>query len=289
MNTPTAIKIPERSSGLGLLGSSGACPCSDVQEPAGWGALIINADDWGQDRDTTDRTLDCIRCATVSSVSAMVFMEDSERAAAMALEHRVSTGLHLNLTSPFSASGVATTLVEHQQRLTRHLRCHRLAPVVYHPALSSSFEYVVRVQLDEFQRLYGVSPERIDGHHHMHLCSNVVFGKLLPPGTIVRRNFSFRSGEKGLANRLYRNSIDRILRKRHDTTDYMFALPPLNFPDRWRRIFSLARQFSVEVETHPMNLAEYLYLTQGEVLQQADGVPIATSYAIPCRRFAVAA
>jgi len=45
------------------------------------GRLIINADDWGCDRGATDRTLDCIMRGTVSSVSAMVFMADSERSA----------------------------------------------------------------------------------------------------------------------------------------------------------------------------------------------------------------
>jgi predicted glycoside hydrolase/deacetylase ChbG (UPF0249 family) len=289
MKNMPGSRIPEKSSGLAVLELSGAGAGSDSQEPAGPGALIINADDWGRDRNTTNRALDCIRCATVSSASAMVFMEDSERAAATALEHKVSTGLHLNFTTPFSASGVALKLAEHQQKLTRHLRLHRLAPVVYHPALSVSFEYVVKAQLEEFQRLYGLKPERIDGHHHMHLCANVIFGNLLPSGTIVRRNFSFSTGEKGLANRVYREVIDRIIRRRHDTTDLMFALPPLDPPDRLRRIFALTGQFSVEVETHPVHLAEYRYLTQGEVLRQAEGLPIAASYAIPYRRFTAAA
>ena len=40
------------------------------------GLLILNADDWGRDRLTTDRILDCCLLEAVSSVSAMVFMED---------------------------------------------------------------------------------------------------------------------------------------------------------------------------------------------------------------------
>src|SRR5215467_1795586 len=66
------------------------------------GLLFVNADDWGRTRDTTDKTYDCIRRRSVSSVSAMVFMEDSERAAKLAQEHKIETGLHLNLTAPFS-------------------------------------------------------------------------------------------------------------------------------------------------------------------------------------------
>ena len=38
--------------------------------------LIVNADDWGLDRQTTDRTLECCLPGAVSSVSAVVFMED---------------------------------------------------------------------------------------------------------------------------------------------------------------------------------------------------------------------
>ena len=282
-------KIAEPSTGPGVLEVSAAGASADVHDCARRGALIINADDWGRDRNTTDRILDCVLCATVSSVSGMVFMEDSERAAATARQHNVSTGLHLNFTTPFSGTGVSPKLAEHQRRLTQHLRRNRFAPVLYRPALGVSFEYVVKAQLDEFRRLYGAGPERIDGHHHMHLCANVVFGNLLPKGTIVRRNFSFRAGEKGLANRLYRDLIDRVIRRRHDTTDYMFALPPLSPSHRLQRIFALAEQFAVELETHPVDPAEYRYLIEGEVLRQAGGVPITPNYALCCRRFGAAA
>ncbi len=122
------------------------------------GILIMNADDWGRDRLTTDRILDCCLLGAVSSVSAMVFMEDSERAAAIARERGIEGGLHLNLTTPFSGSGVAAGLAEHQQRIARHLLRHRLAQIVFHPGLMRSFEYVAAAQLDEFRRLYGAAP-----------------------------------------------------------------------------------------------------------------------------------
>src|SRR5882724_10194995 len=114
------------------------------------GRLIINADDWGRNCDTTDRTLECVRRGSVSSVSAMVFMEDSERAAATAREQGIDAGLHLNFTTSFSAASSPTRLIEHQQRLLRYLRRHRFAQVVFHPGLTCSFEYVLRAQLEEF-------------------------------------------------------------------------------------------------------------------------------------------
>jgi len=68
------------------------------------GLLIINADDWGRDIDTTNRILECVLCGSVSSTSGMVFMEDSERAASVARERGVDVGLHLNVTTPFSVA-----------------------------------------------------------------------------------------------------------------------------------------------------------------------------------------
>src|SRR5271167_1397805 len=67
-----------------------------ARDPAHDGLLIINADDWGRDHETTERTLRCILRGAVSSVSAMVFMGDSERAAAIAKENAIHAGLHLN-------------------------------------------------------------------------------------------------------------------------------------------------------------------------------------------------
>ena len=191
------------------------------------GLLIVNADDWGRDRETTERTLECLDRGGVSSVSAMVFMEDSGRAAAIARGRGIDAGLHLNLTTPFSAPACPGRLVERQGELARHLLRHRLAPVIFHPGLVRSFEYVVAAQRDEFSRLYGAEPERVDGHHHMHLCANVLLGGLLPRGAIVRRNFSFQPGEKSFCNRFYRRVVDRMLARRHRVVDFFFSLAPL--------------------------------------------------------------
>lgn len=248
--------------------------------PSEAGMLIINADDWGRDSDTTERTLDCVHRGGVSSVSAMVFMEDSERAAVMAREHAIDAGLHLNLTTPFSAGNCPPRLMEYQQKLAQYLLRHRLAQVMFHPGLTSAFEYVMAAQLEEFRRLYGADAGRLDGHHHMHLCANVLLQGLLPPNTIVRRNFSFEAGEKSLWNRLYRRLVDRMLARRHRLTDYFFSLAPLQPESRLQRILSLSLQYVVEVEVHPINKDEYQFLTEGGVGHLAGDVRIASPCAI---------
>ena len=243
----------------------------DCQQSSG-GALIVNADDWGRDRNNTDRILECIRSRSVSSTSAMVFMEDSERAAAIAREDDVDAGLHVNFTSRFSAGGCSSRLLEHQAKVTNYLLRHRFAKTIFHPGMANSFKYVVSAQLDEFSRLYGAPPKRLDGHHHMHLCANVLMAGLLPAGTIVRRNFSFQPGEKGAANRFYRKLSDRVLSKRHRCVDLFFSIEPVADRQRLNRILDLARHQIVELETHPVNSDEYAFLTSGEVAQLTDSV-----------------
>jgi chitin disaccharide deacetylase len=241
------------------------------------GLLIVNADDWGRDAETTNRILDCVLHGSVSSASAMVFMEDSERAAALACAKGVDVGLHLNFTTPFR-TGCTARLANHQSRLGHFLSRNRLSQMYFHPGLASSFRYVVAAQLEEFRRLYDSEPARIDGHHHMHLCANVVFAGLLPAGTITRRNFSFQSGEKSAVNRLYRRFIDNILAKRHPLTDFFYSLPPLEPSERLTRILILAKHFVVEVETHPVNPEEYSFLMADKIFNQIGDVPIASSY-----------
>ena len=248
--------------------------------PQARAALIVNADDWGCSRVVTDRTLDCALSAVVSSASAMVFMEDSERAADLARQHDLDCGLHLNLTTSFSARNCPSRLREQQQKVSSFLRTNRLCQAIYHPGLAAAFDYVVRAQREEYQRLYHRPAARIDGHHHMHLCANVLLQRLLARGTIVRRNFSFRSGEKSGWNRMYRRMIDAALARRHRLTDYLFSLVPFEPVERLEYIFSLAEHSIVEVETHPAMLDEYTFLASGEIFRCYSDITIADAPAI---------
>ena len=244
------------------------------------GALIINADDWGRDPMNTDRILDCVLRKTVSTASAMVFMEDSERSAELAHKHTVDTGLHLNLTTHFSGRNVPSTIVEEQREVSAWLRERRVNQAIFNPRLAAKFRGVVTAQLEEYERLYKRPPSRVDGHHHMHLSANVLFAGLLPSGTIARRNFSFFPGEKSFSNRAYRKTMDSILSLRHTLTDFFFSLPPLAPQARLDRIVSLASANFVEVETHPITTDEYEFLTNGSAEQWAAGFQIAPRFLV---------
>jgi chitin disaccharide deacetylase len=238
------------------------------------GLLLINADDWGLDTHTTGRILDCALQGTISSVSAMVFMQDSERAAEIARERGMDAGLHLNLTTPFSERSCPQGLRERQAEVCGYLRRNFCARAIYNPWLKRAFRYVVKAQIEEYCRIYGREPVRFDGHHHMHLCANVLLGGLLPTGTIVRRHFSWEPGEKPVRNLLFRKFTNAVLTRRHRIVDFLFSLPPLEPPARLQRIFSLASKFVVELETHPVDQAQYRFLARGEIFRWTAELPL---------------
>ena len=222
--------------------------------------IIINADDWGRTKVETDVALACCKAGSVTSVSAMVFMEDSERAAALAREHGVDTGLHLNLSQHFTAATGCGRATESHNRIVRFLTWNKYAQILYHPLLRDDFHRDYQMQLAEFVRIYGKAPSHIDGHQHMHLCSNMVLDKVIPNGERLRRTFSFWPGERGLLNRTYRRLVDRILAARYRLTDYFFALSQNQRQEQLQRISGLSSSAKVELMTHPAKPDEYAVL-----------------------------
>ncbi len=271
VDNPRVVHDLERSS------TAGSCDSPVAMRAQRDAIVIVNADDWGWNSEATNRIFDCIRRNAVSSVSAMVFMDDSERAGAIARENNIDAGVHLNFTTPFTGSEVPQKLMEHQGKIARFLRSHRYAPAVFHPLLVKSFDYTVKSQLDEFERIYGARPHRIDGHHHMHLSANVLLQRLIPRGTIVRRNLSFAPGEKRRVNRWFRRMQDTLLSTGHRMTDYFFDLLPTERV-RMRGICELARRHNVEIETHPARVDEHRFLTGGGLAQLVPELTVARGY-----------
>jgi len=233
--------------------------------------LIINADDWGLNKASTDNSLACFRTGRITSASAMLFMADSDRAADLAGAAGLSTGLHLNVTQPFDGNGPRGGIAASQRRISRFLRGGRYRQYFYHPGLAADFERVFTAQYEEYVRLYRSEPAHFDGHHHMHLCANMLAAKLIPAGTRVRRNFTFKSGEKGPFNRFCRGIIDGMLTRRHVCTDYFYAFGPCWSRDRLREVVGLSRERNVELMVHPERPEEYGLLMSEDYLQALSG------------------
>jgi predicted glycoside hydrolase/deacetylase ChbG (UPF0249 family) len=228
--------------------------------------LIINADDWGINKDSTNKSLDCFKNKRITSATAMMFMSDSERAADLALESELDVGLHLNLDTRFERSFFKSKLNKYHEKISSFLNKNKYNQIVYNPFLKNAFEYVFKKQYEEYVRLYNKPPSHIDGHHHMHLSINMIIDKIIPNGTKIRRNFSFKTSEKNAVNRLYRRLIDYYIMKRYVTTDYFFDIFPLNII-RLKKIFKLSINEKVEIMVHPENLMQYTFLMKDEFMK----------------------
>jgi len=226
--------------------------------------LIINADDWGRSRAETDAALRCYQEERITSVSAMMFMEDSERAAELAKENELDVGLHLNFAEPFTGKNHPPKLDQYHGRIVRYLMGNKYAQLVYNPSLRKEFAYSYRAQSEEFVRLFGRPPSHIDGHHHMHLCANMLLTNMIPAGMKMRRNFSFWPGEKSLLNRTYRGLVDRWLARRYRLPDYFFDLTQCLQGKKLDRVATLAKSNNVELMTHPVVRHETEYLISDE-------------------------
>jgi chitin disaccharide deacetylase len=226
--------------------------------------LIVNADDWGRSVMETDAALRCYKAGRITSVSAMVFMANSEQAAELAKENAIDAGLHLNFSETFTGRNIPTRLRKSHNRLVRYLRRTKYTQLFYNPFLRDAFSYSYHAQAEEFARLFGNPPARVDGHHHMHLCANLLVNRLIPVGMNVRRNFSFWPGEKSWLNRAYRTLVDRWLARRYRVTDYFFDLSQCIENNKLGRVISLAKSSNVELMTHPIVEGEAEYLMSDE-------------------------
>lgn len=236
--------------------------------------LIINADDYGRNRSATDNTLSCLKNRRITSASGMMFMADTERSAHMGLERYLDVGLHLNFTEQFTGNVSPRRLVEYHGSIAAFLRRNKYMFLVYNPMLSKCFDYVFKAQYEEYIRLFNRIPSHFDGHHHMHLCTNMILGSVIPQGSGVRRNFSFLRGEKSLLNRFYRRTVDAWLKRGYLVTDFFFGLPKVEKAQLLNKVTNLSMDSDVELMVHPET--DFDYLISREYAQMLSSVRMGT-------------
>jgi predicted glycoside hydrolase/deacetylase ChbG (UPF0249 family) len=214
------------------------------------GLLIVSADDWGRDAATTDAILACFEAGRITSTSALVHLEDSRRAARLALAAGLNVGLHLNFSEPYSAAGVPDELRRRQSRLARRFRGLGLHIMrwLYDPLIQTDVERCILDQMEEFERLYGQAPTHIDGHKHVHVSPNVLFARALQRGMKLRTSLWLPGRPSLLApGRLLRR---RIMSRRFVSPAFLFDIN-----DR-EHALGLVDEHNVELMVHPANRAE---------------------------------
>lgn len=172
--------------------------------------IILNSDDWGSSRANTDAILECFAVGATTSTSAMMFMHDSERAAAIANANGIPAGLHINLTQQFDAPNISAGVLERQSALVRRFgprriptTGHRIYPGRWHYSerLMAAASRAIDEQLAEFRRLYREEPTHFDGHHDVHLCASVWRSAALRAGVAIRNTHHYYVRERALAQR----------------------------------------------------------------------------------------
>jgi predicted glycoside hydrolase/deacetylase ChbG (UPF0249 family) len=205
-------------------------------------------------RETTDAIHECFQARAVSSVSAMVHMSDSARAAAVASSGGEPVGLHINLTEAFTEPACPEPVRAQQAQVVQYFAGPAWRMWGLSPRLFTTIEDCIAEQLDCFRRLYGHEPTHVDGHQHVHQSLGVMFARSLPSGTKMRPSFTFMPQEKPLPKRLTRALVNRLMRVRFRAPRYFFSIRdihPALGGEAIEHKLDLANANTVEVMTHP--------------------------------------
>jgi predicted glycoside hydrolase/deacetylase ChbG (UPF0249 family) len=213
------------------------------------GLLIINADDWGGERAKTAAIARAFAAGAVSSASAMVYMEDSDRAAEEDAVTAMPLGLHLNLTQALSPRAPEAVRSRHE-RMRSHFGPLRRRRWTLNPRAVPIVRDALADQLERFRALYAREPDHIDGHEHVHVCPDVLLA--LPPGTRVRSpRTPWPSSRLATSAVIVKRGLlsARGLR----TTRRFYSLDDLGPArgDGLEHVLAEARNVSVEVACHP--------------------------------------
>jgi hypothetical protein len=166
-----------------------------------YGKTLLCADDYAITDGVSKAMLNLVDARRLTAVSAMASMPAWPELAPELAKRRshVAIGLHLDLTlRPFAGKERPFEL---RELIAASLR-GRLDVL----AVTAEFER----QFDVFEAALGVSPDHVDGHHHVHALPQIRRALL----TVLNRRYSGLSGERRPLVRDPADSVARIMRRR---------------------------------------------------------------------------
>lgn len=238
--------------------------------------VIVNADDWGTSPRVTDSILACFETHSISSTSAMVWMDDSERAAALGRDLGLAAGLHLNLTARFADPNVPRFVCDAQERVLPWFTSSLHHIISYNTSrdFQLSLDTCVEAQIEEFRAKYGRYPTHIDGHNHVQLAWNVLTSRAIPDGTAVRS--TRYPDRRPVPIRVLRWGRERWLRHRFRTTNFFYDLRHIH-PDLGGiepSTLGVPSGRTVEVMAHPGIADEFDVLQSESWHRFLNGLPL---------------
>lgn len=218
------------------------------------GLLVVNGDDLGLSPTDTDGIIASFEAGAISSATAMMWMSDSRRAAALTRDSALPVGLHLNLTEAYTALDVPADVAETQRRVAGRIAAAGTLAYLYRPDWADDFRRCIADQLWQFVELYGRPPTHVDGHRHMHLLPNAMFAGPLGSVLRCRRPVNRTQAESAAIKHATRRLLFELVRLRFVTTRWCVsirALHPALGGDGVRQGLARAHGASLEVIVHP--------------------------------------
>ena len=238
--------------------------------------LIVNADDWGLRPEVTDAILDCWRAGAITSASAMVHMEDSGRAFELAASEDLSLGLHLNLTTPFTAPDAPAARRRRQERAVAYFAGPQRRRLLFDPRVRGLIDSCVADQLEAFAESGVRGTSHADGHQHVQICPTVLLSRSLSPLVTLRCAQSFPGARRSVAKRAYRGAVNLVVRRRFRSVPFLSLrdLHPALGGAGLDRLAAQAHLRDTEVMVHPAWEDERQVLLSAEWRQMLAGLPI---------------
>ena len=216
--------------------------------------LIVNADDFGIDKNRTSAILECLRIGAITQTTALAnmeyFPEAAKRIAAAGEIDRM--GIHLNLTE-------GRPLTEAMRRCRFfcgsdgefsslfHIDCKKRFYIPH--SLDGIIRDELRAQIECFLR-NGGTYMHADSHHHVHTdfsIARIVFPLLKEYGFKSLRKSRNAGAGLGLGKRLYKYVFNYFAKANFECEEYFCS-----FGDLKAVLTSLPDPSTVEVMVHPM-------------------------------------
>jgi chitin disaccharide deacetylase len=214
--------------------------------------LIVNADDWGLRPEVTDAIAECWAAGAVTCASAMVGMADSERAFELAAALELPLGLHLNLTTPFTAA-VDPEAARRQAGAVAYFAGPARRRLLLDPRARGRLDACVADQLDAFAAGRGAEAGHADGHQHVQVCPTVLTGGSLGRVRSLRCAHAFVAGAPSPAKDAYRRVVNFAVRRRFRSASFVSLrdLHPALGGVGLERLREWSRGEDLEVMVHP--------------------------------------
>jgi chitin disaccharide deacetylase len=215
--------------------------------------LIVNADDWGLRPEVSDAIAECWQAGAITCASAMVHMADSSRAFELAREGEMPLGLHLNLTTPFTAVAVGSDRRQRQGGAVAYFGASDRRRFGFDPLARGWLELCIADQLEAFAESHGRPAAHADGHQHLQVCPTVLSTRALGRLESLRSAHGFVAGPGSPAKGLYRRAVNLIVRARFRTALFVSLrdLHPALGGVGLEGLERIARGTDVEVMVHP--------------------------------------